>query len=208
MAKKGAARLHGRFSPGTEVRAVHVAGAHVTRPGAADETVETATVGDDGWVEFSNLEMGERYFAVGQVHGQPVEARLTPCAAGSEDASHAEMYGDNGLAQRQRLSDGSFVDEPPEQHQDPDVPEGATWLSQTQVPKGTLQRSDTPRGAAAVISEEERERATVQWRKQEPTDAVVQETPGADEHPARTAEEPDHKAAKAKPKAAAKKEAR
>lgn len=205
MAKKGAARLHGRFTPGTSVRAVHVAGAHVSRPGAADETVETQTVDKDGWVEFTRLEAGERYFAVGYINGQPVEVRLTARAADSEDASHAEMYGDNGLVQRQRLSDGTFLDEPPEQHQKPDVPEGATWLGQHQVPEGTLQRSDTPRGAAAVISAEERERATRQWAKQATADPVVEPTPDPEEQPARTAEQPDHSPAKAKPKAAAKK---
>jgi hypothetical protein len=211
MAKKGAARLHGRFSPGTEVRAVHVEGAHVSRPGPQHETVETATVGKDGWVEFTGLEEGERYFAVGYVHGQPVEARLTARAADGEDASHAEMYGDNGLLQRQRLADGSFVDEPPEQHQDQEVPEGATWVGQHQVSKGTLQRSDTPRGAAAVISAEERERATRQWRKQEPVDQVIEPTPDPEDEPARTAEVPDHsKAATAKTAAkhAAKREAK
>jgi hypothetical protein len=202
--RKGSARLHGRFTPGSEVRAVHVEGAQVVRPGPQHETVETATVGKDGWVEFKGLEEGERYFAVGYVNGQPVEVRLTARAAESEDASHAEMYGDSGLRQRTRLADGSWLDEAPEQHQDQE-PEGATWLAQTQVPKGVLQRSDTPRGAAAVITAEERERATRQWRKQEPTDAVVQETPDADEHPARTAEEPDEKPAT---KRAAKKEAK
>lgn len=204
MATKGSARLHGAFSPGTEVRVVHVAGAHVMRPGAGDETVGTSTVGKDGWVEFDGLEGGERYFAVGYINGQPVERRLTARAA-TNDSSHAEMYGDNGLVQRQRLSDGTFVDEPPEQHQEQDVPEGATWLGQHQVPEGTLQRSDTPRGAAAVISAEERERATRQWAKQATTDPVVEATPDPEEHPARTAEEPDQKPAKAKPKAAAKK---
>jgi hypothetical protein len=74
--------------------------------------------------------------------------------------------------------------------------EGATWLGQHQVPKGTLQRSDTPRGAAAIISADERERASKQWRKQEPVDAVV-ETPDADKDPARTSEPKDESPAKA-----------
>jgi hypothetical protein len=89
------------------------------------------------------------------------------------------------------------VDEPPEQHQKVAV-EGATWLGQHQVPKGTLQRSDTPRGAASVISAEEVARATKQWRKQEPTDQVIEQTPDADENPARTAEPTDETPAKAK----------
>lgn len=173
MAKTGSLRLHGRYTPGSIVRLVKVDGAHVLRPGPGDETVDTQTVDKDGWVEFSGVEPGERYFAVGLSHGQPVEVRLTG-RADRETASHAEMYGDNGLVQRQRLSDGSFVDEAPDQHQDPDVPEGATWLGQHQVPEGTVQRSDTPRGAAAVISAEELERATRQDRKQEPTEPVVE----------------------------------
>jgi hypothetical protein len=205
MAKRGSARLHGRFTPGSKVRLVKVDGPHVLRPGPADETADEQTVGDDGWVEFGGLEAGERYFAVGQVHGQPVEVRLTARAADGEDASHAEMYGDNGLVQRQRLSDGTFVDEPPDQGQGQDVPDGATWLGQHQVPEDTLQRSNTPRGAAYPISEEERERATRQWAKQATTDPVVEPTPDPEEQPARTAEQPDHSPAKAKPKAAAKK---
>lgn len=158
MATKGAARLHGAFQPGSLVRAVHVDGAHVTRPGAADETVETATVGADGWVEFSDLVAGDRYFAVGYIHGQPVERRLTARAAGSNDASHAEMYGDNGLVQPQRLSDGTLVSEPPEQHQEQAL-DGMTHRGQHQVPEGVVQRSDTPRGTAAVIPADELEQA-------------------------------------------------
>lgn len=186
---KGSARLHGRFSPGSDVRLVHVAGPQVLRPGPGDETVATETVDKDGWVEFKGLESGERYFAVGLVNGTPVEVRLT-AKADEDTASHAEMYGDNGLRQRTRLTDGSWLDEVPDQHQDPDVPRGATWEGQHQVPKGVVQRSDTPRGSAQVISAEELERAHREHRKQEPTEPVaeaVEESEEPSEAPARTA---------------------
>jgi hypothetical protein len=186
MAKQGSAKLHGRFSQGASVRLVKVAGPHVLRPGPNDETVATETVDKDGWVEFTGLEVGARYFAVGQSFGQPVEVRLT--ARADDDGSHAAMYGDNGLVQRQRLSDGSFIDDAPEQHQKPDV-EGATWLGQHQVPEGVVQRSDTPRGSAQIISAEELERAGREHRKQEPTEPVteaVEDSEAPEEAPART----------------------
>jgi hypothetical protein len=189
MATKGSLTLHGRFTPGSQVRLVKVDGAHVQRPGPADETVDTQKVDKDGVLEFKGVEAGERYFAVGLNHGFPVEVRLTG-KVDPDTANHAEMYGDNGLYVRTKLSDGSFVDEDPEQHQDTDLPDGATWLGQHQVPKGTLQRSDTPRGSAHPISQEERDRAETQWRKQEPTNPVVEadnsEDPATD--PARTSE--------------------
>lgn len=175
MASKSAGiKLRGRFPAGTQVRLVRVEGPHVMRPGPQHETVDTQKVDKDGVLEFKGVEAGERYFAVGLNHGFPVEVRLTG-KADPDTANHAEMYGDNGLYQRVKLSDGSFLDEDPEQHQDTNLPEGATWLGQHQVPKGTLQRSDTPRGSAHPISQEERDRAETQWRKQEPTQPVVEE---------------------------------
>jgi hypothetical protein len=72
---------------------------------------------------------------------------------------------------------GGWADEAPERPKGEEVPDGATWLAQHDVSKGTLQRSDTPRGAASVISAEERDRAVKQWRKQEPTTPVVEATP-------------------------------
>jgi hypothetical protein len=200
MATKGAASLHGRFRPGTRVRLVKVDGPHVLRPGPGDETVATEKVDDDGCLSFKGLEVGERYFAVGYIDGQPVEVRLTGREDG--DDSHLSGYEANSQYVRVKLADGSYLDEPPEQNQKQEN-EGLTWLGQHQVPKGTLQRSDTPRGAAAIISAEERERAAKQWRKQEPTDQVVEQTPDADENPARTAEPTDETPAKSgtKPKA-------
>lgn len=193
----GRATLRGRFTPGSDVRLVKVDGPHVLRPGPGDETVDTQTVGDDGCVTFSKgVTVGDRYFAVGYVHGQPVEVRLTGRTAEQDEGSALAGYDPSGVRDRVRLSDGSFLDETPDQHQEPAV-DGATWLGQHQVPKGTWQRSDTPRGAAAIISAEERERATRQWRKQEPTEPVVEVTPDADEAPARTSEQPDVSPAKA-----------
>jgi hypothetical protein len=187
---KGSVTLRGRFSPGSTVRLVKVEGPHVLRPGPHHETVATEKVDDDGTLSFGKgVEAGARYFAVGQVNGQPLEVRLT----GKTDADEGFLagYDPSALQTRVRLADGSFVDEPPEQHQKQDVPDGATWKGQHQVPKGTLQRSDTPRGSAVVISAEELERiGRDPQRKQEPTEPIVesaeavQEDPG--EAPART----------------------
>ena len=207
MAKQGSVKLHGRFPPGTDVRLVKVDGAHVLRPGPADETVDEQTVNKDGELSFSKgVKAGERYFAVAQVNGEPREVRLTGGQDDDGEGSHLAMYdgGIQALTDRQKLSDGTFVDEPPEQHSKQEVPEGATWLGQHQVPKGTLQRSDTPRGAAAIISAEERERAVIQWRKQEPPNQVIEETPDPGSEPARTAEPPDMAPAKSTSRAASK----
>jgi hypothetical protein len=187
---KGSVTLRGRFSPGSTVRLVKVEGPHVLRPGPHHETVATEKVDDEGNLEFSKgVEVGARYFAVGYINGQYRDVRLT----GKTDADEGFLagYDPSALQARVRLADGSFVDEAPEQHQKQDVPDGATWKGQHQVPKGTLQRSDTPRGSAVVISAEELERlGRDPQRKQEPTEPIaesaerVQEDPG--EAPART----------------------
>jgi hypothetical protein len=191
---KGSVKLAGRFRPGTRVRYVKVDGPHVLRaPEGADS--KDGEVDDNGEVEFTGLEVGERGFIVGNIDGQPREARTTTRA---QDDPNTVLtgYDPYALYDRVKLSDGSFLDEPPKQNQDQEVPEGATWLGQHQVPKGTLQRSDTPRGSAHVISREERERATKQWRKQEPVDAVVENAVDPGDDPARTSEPKDETPAK------------
>lgn len=198
MATKGSITLRGRFSPDSSVRLVKVDGPHVLRPGPGDETVDTQKVDKDGTLKFSKgVDVDGRYFAVGQVNGQPVEVRLR--GRNDDDPGHLAGYEPVG-PERARLGvggSGGWADEAPSREKGEEVPEGATWQAQHDVAKGTLQRSDTPRGAAAVISAEERERATKQWRKQEPTNTVVEATPDPQDEEARTAEQPDTKAAKA-----------
>lgn len=201
MAKAGRLTLRGRFQPGSTVRLVKVDGPHVLRPGPNDETVDTQTVDDDGTLKFSKgVSVGDRYFAVGTVNGEPVEVRLT--GRTEDDPGHLAGY-EPISPDRARLGiggSGGWSDEaPPRNDGDEQTVEGQTWLAQDQVPKGAVQRSDTPRGTAAVISAEERARAGKQWRKQDPTAPVVEETPadpGFEE--ARTAEEPDRGAAKSR----------
>ena len=206
MATKGSIALRGRFAPGTNVRLVKVDGPHVMRPGAGDETVDEQTVDKDGLLEFKGVEAGERYFAVGLINGQPAEVRLTGRAQANEkypDHSLGEMYEAVG-PERARLGaggTGGWSDEP-QARGDGDVQtvEGQTWLAQDQVPKGTVQRSDTIRGSAHPISKDERERAIVGWRKQEPVNPVVQPVTPTEEAAAeesRTAELPDRAPAKA-----------
>jgi hypothetical protein len=194
----GRLTLRGRFQPGSTVRLVKVDGPQTLRPGPNDETVDTQTVDEDGTLTFNKgVSVGDRYFAVGQVNGQPLEVRLT--GRSDDDPGHLAGY-EPVSPDRTRLGiggSGGWADEDPSREKGEEVPEGATWLAQHDVPKGTLQRSGTPRGAAAVISAEERERATKQWRKQEPTNPVVEATPDPQDEEARTAEQPDTKAAKA-----------
>lgn len=196
--KAGKLSLRGRFTPGSSVRLVKVGGPQVLRPGPTDETVDEQKVDKDGTLTFSKgVTVGDRYFAVGQVNGQPVEVRLT--GRDNDDPGHLAGY-EPISPDRARLGiggSGGWADEAPEREDHDKVPEGATWQAQHDVPKGTLQRSDTARGAAAVISAEERERATKQWRKQEPTNPVVEATPDPQDEEARTAEQPSTKAAKA-----------
>jgi hypothetical protein len=183
MAKRGSVTLRGRYPAGSTVRLVHVEGPHVLRPGPHHETVATEKVDDDGTLSFTKgVEAGARYFAVGQVNGQPLEVRLT----GREDADDGFLagYDPSALQTRTRLADGSWADEAPEQHQKMSVPDGATWRGQHQVPKGTLQRSDTPRGTAVPISAEELERiGRDPQRKQEPTEPIVQAAEEVQEDP-------------------------
>lgn len=192
--EKGHITLRGRFSPGVRVRLVKVAGAHVLRPGETDEVVDTATVDEDGCVSFSKgVEVNERYFVSGIQQGEPLNVR----ARGRAEDDLGPLEVDGIRPERLKLADGSFVDSPPEQHQKPEVPEGATWLGQHQVPKGVIQRSDTPRGSAAPISAEELERAYRGHRKQEPTEPIVEAVEASEEPseaPARTSVPKDRSA--------------
>jgi hypothetical protein len=191
--------LSGRFPAGTTVRLVKVEGPHVLRPGPNHETVDTQTVEKDGTLSFSKgVEAGERYFAVATVNGEPREVRLT----GKADPDEGFLAGYEPIApERVRLGiggSGGWADEEPERPKGEEVPDGATWEAQHDVKRGTLQRSDTPRGTAAVVSAEERERARKQYRKQDPTVPVVEATPDPQDEEARTAEEPDRSPAKSR----------
>lgn len=185
--KAGAVTLRGGFAPGTRVRLVKVDGPEVLRPPDGAEHVDEQVVDDDGCVEFSKgVEVDGRYFAVAIDRDGYRTVRLRGRA---KDDPNTVLEGGGVQADRVKLSDGSYLDEPPEQHQDPDVPEGATWLGQHQVPKDVIQRSNTPRGSAAIISAEELERAQRGHRKQEPTEPIVEaveESEDPETAPART----------------------
>jgi hypothetical protein len=76
--KRGAqVTLRGRYSPGTVVQLVKVAGAHVLRTAPGDEVVEEKKVGKDGAVQFSKgVEKDGRYFVRGYQDGFPLEVRV------------------------------------------------------------------------------------------------------------------------------------
>ena len=155
MAKQGAVRLAGRFKPGTRVRLVKVRDERVMRSEGGRE-VATGTVGDDGVIEFGEgVEVGARYFACGYVDGTYLEVRLRGRDR-DDDAVNAQAP--VGI-DRVRLSDGSFLDSPPEQHQETGLPEGAVHRGQHQVPEGVVQRADSPRGQAYPIEKGELENA-------------------------------------------------
>jgi hypothetical protein len=145
------ARLAGRFPPGTDVRLVEVASAAALRAEGGRE-VDSQTVGDDGVVTFSKgVEVGRRYFVVGLVGGSPLEVRIRGNVGEDAVNGQAPISPD-----RVRLSDGSWSDEPPKREKAPQVPPGPR-LGQHQVPKGTPQRSDTPRGTAHPVDPSDQE---------------------------------------------------
>jgi hypothetical protein len=147
----GQARLAGRFPPGSVVRLVKVASEAALRS-EGGEPVDEQTVGDDGVVTFSRgVDVGGRYFAVGLVAGTPLEVRLRGNVGEDAVNGQAPVSPD-----RTRLSDGSWSDEAPKRVKAPAVPPGPR-LSQQQVPEGTPQRSDTPRGTAHPVDPKDQE---------------------------------------------------
>jgi hypothetical protein len=157
------ARLAGRFPPGTEVTLVEVGSAAVARAEGGRE-VDRQTVGDDGVVTFSKgVEVGGRYFAVGDVPPGPRrEVRIRGNVGEDAVNGQAPIQPD-----RVRLSDGSWSDEAPKREKAPFVPPGPR-LGQHQVPEGTPQRSDTPTGVATPIPVGDSVEA---WRRAESSQA-------------------------------------
>jgi hypothetical protein len=150
MAKAGSVRLAGRFKPGTDVRLVKVRDERVLRAEGGEE-VGSKKVDSDGTVEWtSGVEAGARYFACGYVDGTYLEVRLRGREKDEADAVNEQPpIGPD----RVKLSDGSWLDEPPEQHQK--APKFDVAVGQHQVPKDAVQRSDTPRGVAAPVDPDE-----------------------------------------------------
>lgn len=144
--------LRGRFSPGTVVSLHEVEDASVLRVDASSEPDQTAEVNDQGEVSF-NLKDGRKYIAAAYDRGFPREVRLT----GRSGDEMAALEQPAITPDRVRMSDGSWADEEPEKVKKDDMPalEAAPNLSQRQVPKGTPQRSDTPRGTAHPVDPDE-----------------------------------------------------
>lgn len=154
---KGQVTLRGRFSPGDVVTLVRVAGPHVLRSEGGEE-IETQTVTEEkdaprvGYVRFSKgVEVGARYFIRGLTSGVPLEIRVT----GRDGDDPSEVFEQAPvMPDRQRLTDGSFVDERPTKESAPNVSVGPANIAH--VSKGTVLRSDTPRGEAHPLDPEER----------------------------------------------------
>jgi hypothetical protein len=148
---KGKTTLRGRFPKGNLVSLREVPDAGTLRS-TPEQEVDTKTVNDDGEVTFST-DVGTRYIAFAYVNGAPLEVRVT----GREtDDPNALMTQPPIGPDRIRLSDGSFSDEEPKRVAKDDLPmEAAPELSQQMVPRGTRQRSDTPRGTAHPVDTDE-----------------------------------------------------
>jgi hypothetical protein len=153
----GQVTLRGRFSPGDVVTLVKVAGPHVLRSEGGEE-IETQTVTEEkdaprvGYVRFSSgVEVGARYFIRGLTGGSPLEIRVT----GRDKDDPSEVFEQAPIMpDRMRLTDGSFVDERPTKESAPNVSVGPADIRH--VSKGTVLRSDTPRGEAHPLDPEER----------------------------------------------------
>lgn len=167
MASRAQVVLRGRFKPGSQVRLVKVRDERALRAEGGQE-VGTATVDDGGAVKFtSGVEVGARYFVVGQIDGRPEEVR----ARGRRSSDAAEVLEQAPVGpDRLRLSDGSFLDEVPERRPVPSIDVGP-GPGQDQVPEGTVQRSDTPRGSAHPVDVELQEPVR---RQEDVPDDVVQ----------------------------------
>jgi hypothetical protein len=157
MASSGQVTLRGRFPVGSVVTLTKVAGEHVLRPEGGEE-VEVKTVTEEdgaprvGYVRFSKgVEVGARYFIHGLVDGRPLEVR----ARGRAKDDPNEVFEQPPIApDRMRLADGSWSDEAPTKESAPDIL--AAQADIRHVKKGTVLRSDTPRGEAHPLDPEER----------------------------------------------------
>jgi hypothetical protein len=104
-------------------------------------------------VTFSKgVEVGGRYFAVGDVPPGPRREVRIRGNVGEDAVNGQAPVGPD----RVRLSDGSWSDEAPKREKAPFVPPGPR-LGQHQVPEGTPQRSDTPRGTAHPVDPKDQE---------------------------------------------------
>lgn len=179
MASKGTVTLRGRFSPGTSVELVQVSDGSVLRS-EGGKVIDTKTVDKDGTVRFTGAEVDGYYFIRGVNDGFPLDVR----ARGKADADSDVGFQAPVQYERVKLSDGSFLDEPPADekpgggHVGPapsqqqargeqlrsatprgyahpvEKREQAPYPSQDQVRKGTPQRSDTERGMATPVVHE------------------------------------------------------
>jgi hypothetical protein len=152
MASGAHVTVRGRFSAGTRVELVRVAGAHVLRSEGGEVVDDAVVERDDAGVasvRFSKgVVEGGRYFVRG-VDGGPQEVR----ARGRASDDPGELAQPPVMPDRTRLSDGSWNDKPPTKESAPHVLAGFADLRH--APDGTVLRSDTPRGAAHPLDPDE-----------------------------------------------------
>ncbi len=151
--RSGQVTIRGRFTEGQPVHLTKVKDESVQRP-EGGQLVDTKKV-KDGQVQFkTGVDDNARYIAWGYVRGEYVTVR----ARGRTDDTESEVLTQTPpQPDRMRLADGTWEDEAPDTVDKKDLPrfEAAPNLAQTQVPKGTPQRSDTPRGSAHPVDTDE-----------------------------------------------------
>lgn len=152
----GQVTLRGRFSAGTVVRLVRVAHEGVLRAEGGEEVdVQTAEKDENGVASVSfksGVDEGARYIATGISDGAPLDVRVRGRAA--DDPSEV-LEQPPIMADRVRLTDGSWSDEAPTKESAPKL--AITGPGQQQVPDGVAQRSDTLRGSAHPVDVESEE---------------------------------------------------
>jgi hypothetical protein len=150
MASKAGVTLRGRFSPGTTVELVEVKDGSVLRSEGAS-VIDRKQVDREGVVGFTvGVTVGGYYFIRGQQGGFPLEVRVR----GKADADDSAGFQAPIVPERQRLTDGSFLDDPPV-GSDPGFA-GVGPAPATHQARGVQLRSATPRGYAHPVGKDER----------------------------------------------------
>lgn len=149
---KGQATLRGRFPAGTNVELVKVKGPETLRTSPGDKVVGSATVDEDGSVQFSkDVEVGSRYFIRGYVNGVYREVRITGTKAGEESSVLSQPPVGNDEV---KLGSGKTLAEHAAEQEDVPDREVQPAAKQSHA-RDLVQRSSTPVGYATPVDPEE-----------------------------------------------------
>lgn len=164
--KQAHVKLAGRFPVGADVELVKVRDERVLRTSAGDKVIASATVADDGTVEFTKgVEVGTRYFVRGRVNGDLREVRIT----GTETASAVLSQPPVGNVESTIGTTGKTLAQLAAENEEPPAIEVHPAAKQSQA-RGLLQRSATPLGYATPVDPDE----VPPYGKQEDVEGFVQ----------------------------------